>query len=83
MLSKLSSAERDSRRRIMPLAEKRSRRGLLDGKGGFAYADETEPVMSEIERGRARERVADVVLMEPRRVGMEDFCSMMVVNGVP
>lgn len=39
---------------------------------------------SEADLGRINERVTEVVLpSSPRNVGLLDFCSMMVVRGVP
>ena len=88
MVSTLLS-ERDSRRLIIPdvencrflsgeppMAEVRWRRRLEFGVD--------DVVRSEADRGRTKEGVAEIVLpSSPRKVGLLDFCSMIVVSGVP
>jgi len=67
----------------MPLAENWALSGLVEGNCDFPDADAVEDERPDAERGWMRERVGDVVLVDVRMVAEEDFCSIIVVNGVP
>jgi hypothetical protein len=78
-----SSEEKEPRGKIMPLAENWTLSGLDEGNCGFPEADVVEVERPDAECGRMRERVGDVVPVDVRMLVEEDFCSIIVVNGVP
>lgn len=82
-IASTSSEGRESRGKIMPLAENWALGGLDEGNCNFPDVDAVEDETPDAERGGTRERVGDVVFVDVRMLAEEDFCSIIVVNGVP